>query len=192
MKIFKGIDLGRDKDNEYISFYSGDRLLFYDRISDIKKGLENASVSFLIKGTHKEVRVSLEDLEKVFPYNWKFENGYAVAYSKGCKIRMHRLIMGLTEHKHIKKIVDHINNDRLDNRRENLRICTIRKNGQNKAVAKNNTSGQRGVYWREDTKKWRVQIVVNGKRKYFGCYNTLEEAKKVHKRESKKLYGKFA
>lgn len=69
--------------------------------------------------------------------------------------------------------VDHINHNTLDNRKENLRVCTCRENSQNK---RNNTSGCVGVRWHTQGKKWNARITIKGKEKSLGMFNTFEEA----------------
>jgi len=76
--------------------------------------------------------------------------------------------------------VDHINGDRLDNRRANLRVVTPQRNQVNrKRLNRNNTSGVRGVSFRPNlssTKPWRAQIMVNRRAIHLGLFETREEA----------------
>lgn len=71
------------------------------------------------------------------------------------------------------KIVDHINRDPSDNRKENLRITDYRGNGMNR---KDNSFG---VYWHKRNNKWIASIPDNGKRKHIGYFNTKEDAVKA-------------
>jgi len=90
---------------------------------------------------------------------------------KGRKtIGMHRLILGDTPEAHI----DHINRNKLDNRRENLLPCSCAENNRNKPTRKNKSSKHRGVSKNRDS--WQVVLRVNGKLKWFGIYATEEEA----------------
>lgn len=76
--------------------------------------------------------------------------------------------------------IDHINGNTLDNRKENLRALDGAGNQQNrKGAAINNISGIRGVTWREDRKKWRAIVCVNGKNVYLGHFTDKYEAELV-------------
>jgi hypothetical protein len=88
-------------------------------------------------------------------------------------------------------IIDHIDNNPLNNKIENLRECTISQNQQNSKLSKKNTSGHKGVTWDKATSKWRVQIKLNGKYHYFGLYVNLEDAIKASTEARKKLHGDF-
>lgn len=72
-------------------------------------------------------------------------------------IAVHHLVLPDVE------IRDHINRDKTDNRRSNLREVTSVQNGMNKSVLKNNNSGSTGVCWHSQRKKWRAYITVGNK-----------------------------
>lgn len=59
-------------------------------------------------------------------------------------------------------------------------------------MAKNNTSGYKGVYWRESRKKWEVLIYVDGRRLYLGRYSDLDDAHKAYVEAAVKYFGDFA
>jgi len=88
-------------------------------------------------------------------------------------------------------VADHINQNTLDNRRSNLRIATIAQNAQNQMLQRRSSSGVRGVYYQTDRKKWHATIKLNGKKKFLGLYDTLEEAEKVTK-NARKEYMPFS
>ena len=70
---------------------------------------------------------------------------------------------------------DHINRDKLDNRRENLRFVTHRENLLNRSSK--SASGVKGVYFCSGrSKPWRAQITRYGKRVNIGYYKSIEEA----------------
>lgn len=89
-------------------------------------------------------------------------------------------------------LVDHINHDTLDNRRENLRICTKKENQQNYHLPVNNTSGYKGVCLRKLTGKWLCQIKNNGRFIYLGYFDNKIDAAKVYDKKAKELFGEFA
>lgn len=80
-------------------------------------------------GAGKYAKVSPEDYPMLMRYSWHYRDGYAITKIKGKEVRMHRLVMGTTDPD---VIVDHINRDRLDNRRENLREFTLVQNANNR------------------------------------------------------------
>ena len=62
------------------------------------------------------------------------------------------------------QVVDHINHNKLDNRKVNLRVCTDMENSKNKGLRKDNKSGVTGVVWNNEKNKWTVNIRCNNKR----------------------------
>lgn len=87
--------------------------------------------------------------------------------------------------------VDHINGNRLDNRRSNLRICTRAENIRNKGVASTkSSSGYKGI--RKNGNRWVVELWANNQSHYFGRYIYLNEAIAVRDKNIKLLHGKFA
>ena len=102
-------------------------------------------------------------------------------------IRLHRLIINAPEDMQ----VDHINGNKLDNRRENLRLCTNAQNCQNQTKRKTNTSGYKGVCFHKKTNKWTAAISVNYKRIYLGLFNTAAEAGKAYSEAAKKYHKDF-
>lgn len=77
-------------------------------------------------------------------------------------------------------VVDHINHDTLDNRRENLRVVTQAMNLQNVRAHRDSLSGGiRGVSYSRRTGKWIVQVCVNYKHYSGGSYSTREEAEEA-------------
>lgn len=87
--------------------------------------------------------------------------------------------------------VDHINADRLDNRRCNLRIATPTQNAHNKSISKANKSGYKGVCFNKANGKWRAQLRVNGVMKYLGDFDRIEDAAAAYATASRDLHGEF-
>ncbi len=105
-------------------------------------------------------------------------------------VRLHRFILGLSNNDG--KIVDHINRDGLDNRKENLRIVTFSLNGHNRKLQKNNKSGYRGVYWYKKCGKWRAKLKVNKELIECGCFQNIIDAAKAYDLMAFKYFGKDA
>jgi len=126
------------------------------------------------------VLVSPEDLSDVLRYKWRVDScGYVSATlpqdraGKQAKLRLHRYVMKASA----SIMVDHINGDRKDNRRSNLRFVTCSENLQNRtALSSNNTSGYRGVRWSSQAKKWSAQATVAGKFFHLGFFVSRYDA----------------
>lgn len=119
-------------------------------------------------------------------YKWNISStGYAVSRIDGKLVFLHRLLMGNIAGKE----VDHINRNRLDNRRHNLRVVTHLQNMNNLSLRKDSSSGIRGVYRWRDRKKWAAKIVVQGKQYHLGVFPTVEEAGNARNESELKLYN---
>ena len=87
--------------------------------------------------------------------------------------------------------VDHINKNTLDNRKENLRICTRSENLCNRKKQINNKSGHVGVSWNTKENKWGAYIMLHKKYINLGLYNDIQDAIKVRKEAEDKYFGEF-
>ena len=116
------------------------------------------------------------------PYVWTIIDGELVA--------MHRLIMGNPEGMHI----DHRDGNTLNNRRENLRVCTRSQNKANSKIYRNNTSGFKGVSFvkKQLARPWIACIYHNRKRLYLGHFATPAEAHEAYKAAALRIFGEFA
>lgn len=149
----------------------------------------------LTKGKH--ALVDTEDYDELNKQKWhcaaraggKF---YAKTWNKVSKrpyyIMMHRLIIKCPPDMDI----DHINNNGLDNRKENLRICTRSQNLANKGKGANNKSGYKGVHWDKRAKKWYAGICFNRKRIFIGYFHNVLNAADAYDEVAIKYHGKFA
>ncbi len=101
---------------------------------------------------------------------------------------MHRQIMGAKKG----DVVDHINHDTLDNRRDNLRICTTAQNAYNQKPT-GVTSKHKGVCrGTNPNKPWQVRIRANGKRLFLGAFASEEEAAEAYREASLRLHGEYS
>lgn len=139
------------------------------------------------------------DFEYLNQWKWHYHrepkgsSGYAVrnvplGQGKRATVRMHRLILNITD----KTEIDHINWIGIDNRRTNLRIASRSQNCTNRKLFKNNTSGYKGVFWDTRYKTWAARIRINNKLKHLGVYLTKEEARDVYIEAVKVFHGEFA
>lgn len=145
--------------------------------------------------TGKSILIDDEDIAHVMKFNRSYSvttHGYAAVIDfigvidgkyKYQKHYLHRLIMNAPKHLQ----VDHINGDKLDNRKSNLRLCKNKSNARNK---KNSKGEYKGVYYSNQNKKWIAQITKNYKVSYLGCFDTPEKAALAYNRAAKRLHGK--
>lgn len=132
---------------------------------------------------------AIEILER----NWHYHNrGYAgtnvIKNGKRGIILMHRVIMDAPKGVE----VDHVNGNKLDNRKENLRLCTHAQNMQNKKIYKSNIQGFKGLTFIKGTGNIRARINKNGKEINLGMFATAEEAAKAYNEAAIKYFGEFA
>lgn len=103
----------------------------------------------------------------------------------GARVRIHSMILGRN------RIIDHINHDGLDNRRQNLRIVTPTQNAQNRRISTLNTSGIVGVSWRATRARWQVNIGVEGRLIFIGHFIDLQEAISARLDAEKRYFGDY-
>jgi len=83
---------------------------------------------------------------------------------------------------------DHINRDRLDNRRQNLRLVTPQQSARNSCVRSTNTSGVKGVWFCKQTGLWAAEILVSYKKIWLGRHATFESAVSARKSAEERLW----
>lgn len=130
------------------------------------------------KKDNQEILFDINDYDLITQTSWYIHGGRYATASSGQfrKMSAHRLLLNNP----VDKQVDHINNNKLDNRKQNLRIVTPQQNSQNNKKVK-------GYYWNKKAKKWHTQIAVYGKNKHIGMYDTEKEARQAYL-EAKKIY----
>lgn len=140
-----------------------------------------------------------EDIELVANYSWRViptrNTMYAKAYVRGSgrknpqQVFMHRLIMNAP--KGIE--VDHINGNGLDNRKENMRLCSHAQNIQNQRnTSCRGSSSYRGVSWSKKDKRWVAQICKDYSNEVLGYFKNEKEAALAYNEAALKYFGEFA
>jgi hypothetical protein len=109
-------------------------------------------------------------------------------------ILLHRVVLSRKLDRELlsTELVDHIDGDGLNNRRENLRLATNAQNQMNRKIGTSNTSGYKGVYWHKSSQKWMARIGVGGRQKYLGVFDTPELAYEAYKKAATEIYKEFA
>ena len=133
-----------------------------------------------------------EDYPLVEEYDWFIKKGRNTFYAETkneywLSVKMHRLLFGYPD-KTIE--IDHINHNGLDNRRENLRLCSSKENNWNQEKHMNAASTYKGVF--ADKKKWRAQIQRDGTSYRLGSYDNEIHAALAYNEAAKKYFGEFA
>jgi HNH endonuclease len=150
----------------------------YKIIDDIAK--------FYIERKNGEIHeciVDKEDIEKLIQFDRKWFIGYTAnkkmanvrcskSKSNNKEILLHRFIVDCYDENFV---VDHIDRDILNNKKENLRICTKAENSQNISNIRNTVSGIRGVTFVKHKNLWRGRVTLNGKTHYLGMSKNKEE-----------------
>lgn len=132
----------------------------------------------------------LEDFPLIKSRSWyKDKDGYLISCynyaGRRCFVRFHRLVMKADS----SQCVDHINRNRADNRKQNLRCCGYAENNRNRGLYSTNNSGVSGIYFDKKRHKWVANISFNGKRIFLGRFKDKKEAVKARLEKERELYN---
>lgn len=133
----------------------------------------------------------LEDYDKIKEICWFItSNGYVKGRdtNTGKYLSMHRFVMDCPNN----MVVDHIDHNTTNNRKNNLRICTQHENTMNCKIPTNNTSGTKGVSYDSFYQKWNASIRINYKNKNLGYFDSIENAIKARREAEKKYFGEYS
>ncbi len=143
---------------------------------------DGITLVFLSRG--RVALIDSADAPEVLKYKWHWDGAYPARNMRSRKKqRLHELLIPEAD-----GVRDHINRDKLDNRRCNLRVVPQRVNAMNGPRRKNNTSGYHGVDHqgsRPEGQRWRARV---GK-KHIGRYATSEEAARAHDKAALEMFG---
>lgn len=153
-----------------------------------------------INPTNSDLKIIIdsEDYEKISITKWflfyKKKNRrkkYVKSTGKirGKQVTLHRYILGLDD-KNIQ--VDHRDGNPLNNRKSNLRICTITENNRNKTSHINSTSKYLGVCYDRHRDKWAACLMYNRKKVFNKRFNNEIDAAIAYNNEASKYFGEFA
>lgn len=153
----------------------------------------------LTKG--KRTKVDEADYEHLSQWNWQFgANGYAVreqhyGMKDGKRVRetilMHRVLLDAPK----SLDVDHTNEDKLDNRRSNIRLATRSQNKANMKAVKRKDDLPMGITYNPSPRSkqpYMARVCMNGKSYFVGNFYQLKDAVDAYTAKKKELYGEFA
>lgn len=127
-----------------------------------------------------------DDLPKIIQYKWHLLScGYAAVKTNGKILLMHHLIMGKKQNLEI----DHINRNKLDNRKINLRFVSHFINTRNHGLPRHNTSGYVGIYFDKRRNNWYSRFIFKNKIFNLGHFKKQSEAIKVRKKAESRIYA---
>jgi hypothetical protein len=112
---------------------------------------------------------------------------------KGKEYPAHRLIYFLAHSINPEQLdIDHIDQNKLNNNINNLRLVTRQQNNANTRSARNSTSKYKGVSFNKQSQKWVAQITKNYKQMYIGLFDCESDAAKAYNKQAIALYGEYA
>jgi hypothetical protein len=150
-----------------------------------------------LSGKYAHITTLVDDdlYEELSKYRWTLNSGGYVCRNgrlgegkRHKKVLLHRQIMGFPPN----RVVHHDDHNPLNNKRENLVICTQLENSADCQLSKNNTSGAVGVYWSKDKRLWAAEIRHNYKKIRLGRFIHRETAAHVYNQAALRLKGRFA
>lgn len=139
-----------------------------------------------------KAQVDDDDYDRLVKIKWYLCCGYAVNRSRGANgvikwTRMHRVVNNTPDGMY----TDHIDGNKLNNQKENLRTCTKRQNNMNK-TKNNNKTGYKGVWYEQKSGKYMATITINRKQRTIGRFKTKEAAAIAYNKAALQLHGEFA
>jgi len=159
----------------------------------------NKDFSFLVLTRGQVSIVDNDDIDKIKGYGWyanytshnrQYQTTANISLDNGNKRKLYlsRIIMDALDGVE----VDHINHNRLDNRKSNLRLCNRRENLCNRPANSSNTSGYKGVVFHKRDKKWQASIRTKKGRIHLGYFNSAIEAATAYNQAALKYHKEFA
>lgn len=154
---------------------------------EIRKIVPRKDYAEVVLTKGKVALIDLSDVDAVQKHQWYFSSGYAITNTpNNGRLYLHRFLLQPSN----KQLVDHINRDKLDNRKNNLRICKSSDNNHNRAL--NNPNGFRGITWNKRKHKWASQISIGNKNKGLGYFTSKLDAARAYDEKALELYGRYA
>lgn len=137
------------------------------------------------------VIIDVEDADIVSSTKWYLRpDGYVATnnYRDSGYSYLHSVLLDKSDRR---LYVDHRDRNRLNNRKNNLRIATPSQNGMNKSLRSNNTSGRVGVHWSASNEKWCAMICNEGRHVNLGYFENFDDAVKCREKAEHEIFGEF-
>jgi hypothetical protein len=129
-----------------------------------------------------------EDYELIAAFSWHLHgSSNCEGYYAASNVKMHRMIINAPPG----TVVDHINGNKLDNRKKNLRFCTHAENQQN-TKSRGGSSRYKGVHYNKKSKKWLGAFMFNGTHYYCGMFESEKECARAVDEKRKEVCNEFA
>ena len=142
----------------------------------------HAIIEIFYKGIKKcETSVSDDQYYDIKQYKWYYAKGYIHGTVNSKNIRLSRYVMHCYDED---KMVDHVNSDTMDNRKEYLVISDAEHNGQNKSSAKGSTSKYVGVSYHKKSSKWQAVIILKSIKYHLGTYSKEIDAARARDKKA--------
>lgn len=138
--------------------------------------------------------IDREDLPRVRAFSWSLVKSrktiYAMSSTSLIVIKMHRLILSFPESNHV---IDHVDNNGLNNKKSNLRTCSMIENSWNSGIHANNKTGFLGVTFNKKNQCFIAQIGFNKRKVYLGSFGKDPlRAAAAYNEAAKRFFGEFA
>lgn len=154
--------------------------------------METKSFIITYQGIKHEVLFDSEDYEKISKFNWYMKHNGVQGRTKGKRpwtyVKISRLVMNVT---YPDRVVDHINHNIFDNRKVNLRICSIAENNQNRRKQTRNQLDYKGIY-KTETGTYNAMVGFERKIIYIGNFKTQKEAALAYDSAARHFFKEFA
>ena len=167
---------GKFLDNNQLFKNDKNKIIIYENYAEVELRDKNGKVNGISL-------IDIEDVEFVKKYKWYLQNqGYMYNNQIGL---FHKYKTGF-------ELTDHINRNRLDNRKENLRKATRQINQINRSLQKNNKSGIVGVYYDKEKQLWVAKLEKNKKIIIYQTFDNKEDAIRCRLKGEKEYFGEYA
>lgn len=133
--------------------------------------------------------IDREDIDRVKDYKWyQGSSGYAQSDNvEGQRVLLHKFLMKSEGFDYI----DHVNSDKLDNRKSNLRFVTGSQNNYNREYSSNFENEDIGIYYNKDKNLWKTYIGYKNKRIYLGGFKDKKDAIKARRQAEIEYFGEY-